>query len=319
MEQYVVLPPRPKKQKVEPEIIKKETQEFIEDPLRDQEFGAAQQWFKSDCLKPLLIIGPTGSGKTALINYYSEFYKKPYELYDDCLESEFLTRGCFGPKIAVFDFIEDLTAKERQLIKDSFSWTLKRRLIFTSLDAFSEPTKTWTKFCNVIKLGMPSKLFISKVLTSRSNLYNEQLIKDLVDTCNQNLSVAIRSLELMQKTSSLKGSSEMYALVPLDVPKATRQILDGKRLMCMGDSSFLLQQLQINTPQIAKNLNQLAKTMDAYSALEIIDSKHIMDSEMLWHSIDQIATCGPKIHGSKFDFTWPKSLKQLEKPTMKYS
>jgi hypothetical protein len=110
----------------------------------------------------------------------------------------------------------------------------------------------------------------------------------------------------------------MYALVPLDVPKATRQILDGKRLMCMGDSSFLLQQLQINTPQIAKNLHQLAKTMDAYSALEILDSRHIMDTESLWHSIDQVATCGPKINGSKFEFTWPKSLKPIEKPTMKY-
>ena len=329
MESYVVLPPKPKKQKVENSEIEKivaveivePTEKFFEDPLRDTEFGTVQQWFKSETEKqspkPLLIIGPTGSGKTALINYYSQMYAKKYELYEDSLESEFLSRNCFGPKIAVFDFIEDLSAKERQLIKSSFSWTLKRQIIFTSLDAFDEPTKSWTKSCITVKLGAPSKLFIHKVLNFKCD--NEQLIKEIIDSCNQNLSVALRSIELLKKTASFAGSSDMYALVPLDVPKATRQILDGRRLMCMGDSSFLLQQLQINTPQISRSLVQLAKTLDAYSALEILDSRHILETEMLWHSIDQVAACGPKINGAKFDFTWPKSLKRLEKPTMQYA
>ena len=340
MEQKIRLPPRPltndlkvfcaskavppqAESKILPEkplaeiLVKKQPALFLNDFMREDAFCTCQQWFKINYLerRPLLLIGPCGSGKTALINYFSNGI---LDFFMEDLEDEFLSSHCFRAKIpAVFDAIESLDPTTRSKLKKSLSWKSRRPLIFTSDDAFAEPTKTWAKSCTVVNLERPSKSFITQVLKALQPDIEQTKLQEIVDMCNGNLSTAKNAL-------FWTTTKTMFTESPLDVPKTTRLLLCGYRVSCIGDAPYLLHQLQNNTLPVAVTENtpilKLARTLENYSFLDLQECRHAMDTESIWSSMELVVKNGPQLkQASKFRFEWPKSLKPLENFIMPYN
>ena len=290
---------------------------FFDDFMREDAFCKCQQWFKTNASdKPLLLIGPCGSGKTALIHHYSN---GRLDYYEEDLEDEFLSSHGLRAKVpAVFDAIESLDPSARAKIRKAFVWPSRRPMIFTSEDAFAEPTKTWAKFCTVINLDKPSKSFISRVLKALQPDLDQTKLSDIIDMCNGNLSTAKNAL-------FWTTTKTMFTESPLDVPKTTRLLLCGSKVSCIGDAPYLLHQLQINTVPVAALQNlpieKLARNLDQYSFMDLQECRHVMDTDSIWSSMQLIVENGPQLNQalkSKFRFEWPRSLKPLEKFTMPY-
>lgn len=301
-----------------PEVFKPVTLEplpsahvFLEDPGRDLEFGLIDQWARKPqfptSLKPLLIIAPTGSGTTCLI----EHYIKHCEHYYDQDISDFLSLGLVSRGPAVFDNIESLDASERLIVKKHLVAS-KRRIVLTATDAFLEPARAWSKWCTVVKLPRPSVSFIKNVLKAHKP---ESIHHDYISTnCNGNIASAMQAIQWSVRS----GQPDM----PSDAPKAVGQLLAHVPVPCIGgsvDCSFIGQLLQLNVEHAPCSIKDLAQTLERFSFLDLVDSSHAFDGPSTWTLIEAISKGHPKVPQNKFYRTeWPKSTKPLAKPNFEY-
>lgn len=291
---------------------------FLDDPDRDDAFCAVDFWFRKPNLeaskKPLLIIGPPGSGKTSLIHKYVP----GLEAYDDGLLEDFLqSHGLRTRPVGLLDNIESLDRSERDTLRKSIG--TGRRLILTSDDIFSEPAKSLLNKCTVVKLDRPRRPFAIKVMASIKNI-GQKLLNDIIDSCGPetiNLSVLTNAVRWLTR-SKAEDRIDVHADMPMDVPKATASILFGKQVPCLGgsaDISFLTMMLQLNVIQCDVPIKKLSRTLDQLSLLEIAETRYIMDTETHWSYLSLIGSSGPKVSGNKrFNLIWPKGLKTQKTP-----
>jgi len=255
---------------------------FLHDAERDEAFCTVDIWIrKNKDLKPLLLAGPSGSGKSALLRQYCG---GAFEIYYDQDLSDFLSASGLRPKsLGIIDCIESLDAKERETLKKSFP-ALKRRLILTTEDLFAEPAKTWKKNCTVVQLKEPSKKFLKSVYDSRGLEYNGE------------------------SSFPIDRFSAGHRDAVSDPIRCTRQMLLGQKTTeLLSDVSFLSILLQANSIQATQNIGDLAKAMDRYSFADVID--HELDAQSLWAYHELSARVGPKMTPSMpWTFQWPRSL-----------
>ena len=289
---------------------------FLEDMQRDDAFGSCAHWFKKKPEQPLLLVGPTGSGKTALIEHYCTTELDVYEQDSLCLSSA----GFRGNVPVVFDNIETLDSASRAEIKSAIASKQQHRpIILTTDDIYAEPGQSLQKYCKVIRLAKPSNHFVLRVLEKRfPALADKHILKEITEFSNGNLGSAIQSCYWSAIHPDL-GISKMNTEVPLDVPKATRMLLCGQHVPCIGDAPYLLQQLQLNTFGVSNLANStihcVSKALNNYSFLDVLEHRKIMTGEELWTCLELTAQQGPKLTGptqSKFCFEWPKSVKKVE-------
>jgi hypothetical protein len=313
--------------------------DFLQDSERDNSFADIDIWLRKPGLptsqKPLLVIGATGSGKSTVIEYYAasagiflETFDYEYDL-EDFLRSTGLRRK--GPGILA---LEDLDTSQKALVKKrccsgganggssgSKGSGSSRRIILTTCDEFSTSTLAWSKVCTTVRLERPKKFFITKVIAQKWPLIDAEARSMISEACGGNLAVALQSASL---------GLTCIADMPMDVPKATRVMLMGQTVKCLGgssDTTYLSQLVHQNMPQCfgsggpkptlsMQSLHAMARQMNHISFLDICATTNEFEGEHLWQSLQSIAkTCPP---ATKFNFEWTRSTKPLEKPKMDY-
>jgi hypothetical protein len=302
--------------------------DFYDDFSREHSFGQIEDWIRKPS-KPLLIVGHTGSGKSAAIEFYFwKHYKAKPEIYDDdCLLRENKIEECtdfIRPTSllkkqlpAVFDNIESYDNVIRDVLWTAIEKPSKfRPLIFTTDDLFVEPAKSFSKFCVVVKLDLPDSAFISKCVKAaalKKGLSIEPLLKSILDVSYGNISCALNCIQWC----SMDKISRSFLDRPSDVPKATRLALLGEDVPLLGgssDTSFIGHMLQINVLQTTSSIHRMADTLEKYSVLDALDSvdpDKKMLTEHLWLFTELICKNGPKLDKrSKFNLEWPKSMKK---------
>lgn len=311
----------------EPKRRKVETKElFLDDIDRESSFAQVQQWFKmclkSTCQKPLLLVGPTGSGKTALIKHYAFENNLDLEMPEDLDEDSFGHSFFKGP--LVIDGFDTLEQGQKSILKKKLQ--SKRPIIILAEDRFADCVKSIQKACTFVALDRPSKSFIKKVLRASRPQENELLDNEIATSANGNLGIALAINYWTSRTKSTSGASQMFSKVPLDVQKATRSLLCGQSLECIGDASFLIHVLQTNLLPVANqasaSLNQIARSLESFSILDTIDSKKWFTTEELWSFTDTLIKQGPKLNAQqapKFSYEWPRSTKKSEMPKYIFS
>jgi len=304
--------------------------DFCEDLDRESSFGDIEDWIRRPKSKPLLIVGPTGSGKTTAIEHFFIKHLKQFpdtydetgttreEKIDDCCD--FLRpHGLLKTRHAcIFDNIESYDLVIRDVLRKAMANFNKHRpFIMTSEDIFAEPAKSFAKMCTVVRLNCPSSIFITKVLKHKFAL-NNNLIQDIINTSIGNLACALNCASILKESQSSKN---MFQDRPMDVPKATRCALIGENVPLLGgssDTSFIGQMLQINTPQVPQSIGTLAKKLEDYSYIDIIDSvdlDHKLSTDQLWLLIQSTYVQGPKLsRTARFNLEWPRSCAQSKTP-----
>jgi len=288
---------------------------FLEDYDRDEAYGHVDLWFRKPALntKSLLLVGPCGCGKTAILEHFGS-----YDAYDDQDLDDFLATGGLKKKLpALLDSIESIEAELRPTIKKALELN-KRRIVMTTDDLFSEPAKSWSKYCHVVKLERPKVAFILRLL-QKIHGHQEDGLNHIAEMCNGNLAVAMKSFEWTNLASKgLKSRLNMQSDPTFDVPKATTSILQGRTVPCFGgtgDTSFLAQMLQMNVAQTSSTISGLVKAIDNYAFFDLVDSRHALDAEAQWSLLRSITDNGPKLSaGAKFRFEWPRTLKKKLEP-----
>lgn len=290
---------------------------FLQDSERDNSFADIDLWLRKPGLpssqKPLLVIGPTGSGKSAIIEYYAACANICIETYDfdfdlhDFLQSSGLRQK--GPGIIA---IEDLDASQKHVVKKSIGLKNIRRLVVTTCDEFSTSTLAWTKICTTVRLERPKKFFMAQVIQAKWPSIDSEARSMLIEASGGNLAVALQSASL---------GLTCIADMPMDVPKATRCMLMGQTVKCLGglsDTSYLSQLIEQNLPQCfgPKRIDHLARQLDHLSLLDICATTKEFEGEHLWTTLQSIAKTSQP--ASKFMFEWLKSTKPLVKPKMDY-
>jgi hypothetical protein len=272
---------------------------FCYDSLRDDSFFAIQKYCKA--VKPLMIVGPPGCGKTYLVQHYSDA-----EFYDDQDVLDFVSLiGLRRRGPCVFDPIEGLDHEKKIIKKVLENHEKYRPIILIGEDKFSEPLKSWVKYCNVVNLEIPSKQFLKQVLSKHHS--DKAIIDSIVEHCRGNLGSAIQSLKIQTFSD---------ADAPLDVFKAARLMTQGLKVQCLGgssDASFLTTLMQLNSFQVCKDSLMLSKKMELFSILDILESRHILDGESTWDILSSIG--GPQT--STWKFEWPKSVAPKKDPWYK--
>jgi hypothetical protein len=270
--------------------LTKEPDLFLHDDERDDAFCSIDIWIrKNKDLRPLLLVGPCGSGKTFLITKYAE----SFEVYHDEDIEDFISSSSLRKKpIGVIDSIESLDQKEKELLKKNIQ-SLKRRLIFTAEDLFSEPAKTWKKFCTTIQLKGPSQKFLKKVYEA-SNLH-----------FNGELGFPVKSVS--------SGHRDLTS----DPIRCTRDMLYGRSVPeLLSDTSYLNTLLQANCLQTSTSIHEIAKALDRYSFTDLVDRE--LDSQSFWHLTELITKNNPKMTNSMpWTFQWSKTIHKTNSSIVK--
>lgn len=292
---------------------------FYQDTSRENIYATLDKWFKVKSLQALLLVGPTGSGKTALIEYFAHKYCVKLDINDEPDEDSFSSTFFKGP--LVLDSLETLDPSIRALLKKNLNKL--RPLIITAEDRFAECVKAIQKFCTTVFVERPSKQFIKNVLLRKQ--CPDFLAEEISISANGNLGVAVHANFWTRTTTSTKGASKMFTESPLDVQKATRCLLLGQRLSCIGDVAFLMLQVQNNTLPVSalaqSDIKKLAKAFDGFSLLDLMETKKWFTTEELWSAMECVIDVGPKLltNQQKFSYEWPKSLKRKENVDYKYA
>lgn len=291
--------------------------DFMQDSDRDNAFADIDLWLRKPGLpssqKPLLVIGPTGTGKTAIIEYYAASAKISIETFDyeydlqDFLKTSGLRRK--GPGVLA---LEDLDASQKNTVKKSIGHANIRRLILTTCNEFSTSTLSWSKVSTTVRLERPKKFFMSQLISTKWPKIDMEARSMLIEASNGNLAVAMQSASL---------GLTCIADMPMDVPKATRHMLMGQTVKCLGgssDTTYLSSLIQHNMPQCfgPKNIGHLARQFDYMSFLDMCATTNEFEGEHLWTTLQSISKCCPP--AQKFSFEWLKSTKHLDKPKFDY-
>lgn len=305
--------------------LAKPAQDFLQDSERDSAFADIDVWLRKPGLptsqRPLLLIGATGVGKTYVLEYYAssagislETYDYEFDLQDFLASSGLRSKG--PGVLALEDLDAAQKAKVRSVVKETGSNASQgrtcRRLILTTCDEFGTSTLGWTKLCTTVRLERPKKFFMSQVLQAKYSTIDSEARSMLIEASGGNLAVALQSA-----SSGLTCIADM----PMDVPKATRTMLMGQTVKCLGgssDTTYLSQLIEQNLPQCfgLKNIGHLARQLDHLSFLDICATTKEFEGEHLWTTLQSIAKTSQP--ASKFMFEWLKSTKPLERPKMDF-
>jgi len=288
------------------------------DPRREDAFCDVDVWFRKGT-KPLLLVASYGSGSTSLLEKYGST-----ELYDDQDMKDFLSSfGLSKKRIpALIDGIEHLDASERLALKASLKEKQHRKLVMITKDLYSEPAKSLAKQCQVIKLEKPDKSFIATVL-KQLMLKDSKDITKIVEMCNGNISNAVLALEFSMKSN---GSSHLDTPdIQNDSVRTCSMLLAHREVPCIGgtsDISFVGHLLQLNSPTVkGASIASISKSLENYSMLDVIESRHCLDHETSWTLVNTISKCGPKM--VEFDKYWrtefPKSTQKTKSPKFVYA
>ena len=305
--------------------LAKPAQDFLQDSERDSAFADIDVWLRKPGLptsqRPLLLIGATGVGKTYVLEYYAssagislETYDYEFDLQDFLASSGLRSKG--PGVLALEDLDAAQKAKVRSVVKETGSNAPQsrtgRRLILTTCDEFGTSTLGWTKLCTTIRLERPKKFFMSQVLQAKYSTIDSEARSMLIEASGGTLAVALQSA-----SSGLTCIADM----PMDVPKATRTMLMGQTVKCLGgssDTTYLSQLIEQNLPQCfgLKGIGHLARQLDHLSFLDICATTKEFEGEHLWTTLQSIAKTSQP--ASKFMFEWLKSTKPLERPKMDF-
>ena len=272
---------------------------FVYDNLQDEAYGTIEDYFKRPArwAKPLLVIGPSGSGKSYIIRHYGTV-----EAFDDQDLDDFLAlHGLRARPVGLIEDIEGLDASERASVKKCLgpSGRPHRRLAFTAEDPYEEPAKSWASHCHVVKLSRPSLSHCIEVLKAHGA--SAPLAKTIAEASNCNLGSARAGLSL-----GLTGAPD----APVTCPKAVGALLRGAPVMCLGgssDISWIHQLYALNCIQVKAKVSVVLRTLDAASFIDIVD--HELPSENLWDLVQLMAACGPQSTTGLPSFLWPSAKK----------
>jgi len=287
---------------------------FLEDPERDDAFCAVDLWHRKPNLynKPLLLIGDHGVGLT----YLAHYGQYNLEYYFDQDPQDFLLAKGLGQSrtVGIIDTIEHLEPQERKIIKQLLTSNKKvRRIILTSNSAFSEPTKSWSSFCQVVKVSRPSKAFASKVLKTEFTL-------ETWLNFHGNLASAAHSVLWSSLVKKHLGNLSC-ADSSMDFVRTTTNLLQHSKVQCSGDSSFVQQLWHLNlTSTKSCTLATLAKSYEMSSLFDVMDTSHTFEQEKCWSFLESMSMCAPakKPQDAYVQFIWPKSTCALQKKKFTY-
>lgn len=289
---------------------------------------AVEQWLRAfasgKSQKPLLLVGPCGSGKTSLlVSTARRLCKLPMEGLDDQDMADFLAPAGLRPRGPAFiDGIEALDVTERDAVKDAIAKGpkgLARPLVLTADDLFEAPAKNWKDHCIVVRIERPKKAFLMKVLKTRWPTIEEAAAEAAAESSNGSVSLAMNTAGFLHRVAAGASSGTAadgavgHSDLLYDVPKAIGETLRGHSVACLGgssDTTFYAQMLQLQLPTVTTNITALAKALDQWSLYDASGVGRDLDTDAHWSLVSLIARQGPKLSaGAKFQMQWPKSLK----------
>jgi hypothetical protein len=295
---------------------------YIDDPAREDSVTGVESWLKACAigkpLKPLLLVGPSGAGKTCLVrSAAARLLKLPLETFDDQDLADYLAPAGLRPRGPAFiDGIEALDATERLAVKAAIQKApkgLARALILTADDLFEDPAKAWKSLCAVVRIDRPSRAFIVRLLKAKSSGMLEAHVAAAADAANGSTALAMNAARFLARTEAVKAGALSGADLLYDVPKAVGETLRGRRVPCLGgssDTSFYGQMVALQLPQTNCSIGALAKAIDRWSFYDASSIARELDTDSHWTLVSLMASQGPKLAaGARWNLEWPKSVK----------
>lgn len=227
--------------------------------------------------KPLLLIGPSGTGKTACLEYIAKqvkreittFYGDEEETVDLFLNTSGLERT---KRLYVFDSIETYETTD---LSKHFDLLLKKRAILVSTDAYDCSIRNK---CHILRMNILTPRQIADILQKTYPEIPEASLIFVASSCKQDIRYAFNMLAYATSTAKAKKEHHKRIITEQDLRYdlfgTTYNVLaQGKPISGIQSADLFMfsSMLQSNSYQWSK---QVHKGLDSFCMYDIMENKH---------------------------------------------